>query len=210
MGAQPGPFRVGVDVVGGQFRGVGVAFGLRGGHGVVGGGDPGFGGRDRFVDHRVVLVGGQQLGQGAFGVGEGGLGGGEAFSGGDPGRVGDHGGVGVDVGVVVGEGVDAVVGGQVLEGVLDPPATPQPGQQGGGGGGEITGEDLQHRGVVFEQGELAGRAVAVDLDHLVGQGDRLAGPGGSDPEAAHRGRGDRGQIAAPPGQPVRAGVAAGP
>jgi len=75
-----------------------------------------------------------------------------------------------------------VVGGQVLERVLDPPAAAQPGQQRRRGRGEIAGEDLQHRGVVFEQGELPRRAVAVDLDHVVGQGDRLAGSAGSDPK----------------------------
>jgi len=49
-----------------------------------------------------VLAGPEELGQGAFGVGEFGLGDGELFAGRDPGRVGDLGGVGVDVGVDVG------------------------------------------------------------------------------------------------------------
>ena len=62
--------RGGVDDVRGQFRGVGVEFGLRGGDGVGGGGDAGFRGGDGLVDRGVVLVGAQELGQGAFGGGE--------------------------------------------------------------------------------------------------------------------------------------------
>src|SRR5512142_358103 len=66
-----------------------------------------------------------------------------------------------------------------------------------------------HRLVVLEQGQLAGGAVAGDLDGLVGQGDRLGGPGGVDPEAADGYGGGFGQRPAAPGQPVHAGVAAG-
>jgi len=50
---------------------------------------------DRGVDRGVVLLGSQQLGQGAFGAGQLGFRGGEMLTGGDPGRVGDLGGVGV-------------------------------------------------------------------------------------------------------------------
>ena len=76
---------------------------------------------------------------------------------------------GADVHPVVGQRVDAVVRGGVLEHVLDPPAGPQPAQQGRAGGGGVAGQHLQDGRVVLEQGELAGGAVTLDLDGLVGQ-----------------------------------------
>src|SRR5512135_2362314 len=149
-GAGAGALRVGVEGVRGQFRGVGVELGLRGGEGVGGGGDAGLRGGDGLVDRGVVLVGAQELGQGAFGGGQFVLGGGEGFPRGGAGRVGYRGGVGAEVGAVVAQRVDAVVGGEVLEHVLDPPAAAQPGQQRRRGGGGVAGEDLHDRPVVFE------------------------------------------------------------
>jgi len=82
------------------------------------------------------------LGQRAFGRDEFGLGGGDCFAGRNAGRVLDLRGVGADVHGVVGEGVDPVVRGGVLEHVLDPPAGPQPAQQGRAGGVCVAGQDL--------------------------------------------------------------------
>src|ERR1039457_5501268 len=91
-------------------------------------------------------------------------------------RVAGHLGVGLDGGDVVADGVDAVVGGGVLEEVLLPPPGLQPGQDRRGAGTEVGGEDLQGDVAVLEQGDLAGVAVVLELDGLLGPGD-LAGPG---------------------------------
>ena len=113
-------------------------------------------------------------------------------------------------GVVVAQPVDAVVGLQVLEQVLDPPPAAQPGQQRRRRGTGVAGEDLQHRGAVLGQGDLPGLAVVLDLHGLIGQPEHPGGPAvaAGGPEPARRGRcgGERGTS---PGDPVGAGVADG-
>src|SRR5664280_2593364 len=136
------------------------------------------------------------------------LGGCQGFARGGPGGVGDLAGVGADVHAVVGQRVDAVVGGGVFEHVLDPPPGPQPVQQPYRGGGRVAGQHLQHGLVVFVQGELAGGAVALDLHHLVGeQHDLLRATAGDG--CRRGGGGGGGQWGPPVADPVRARFPAG-
>ena len=114
--------------------------------------------------------------------------------------------VGAEVHAVVAQRVDALVGGEVLEGVLDAPATAQEVHEAGRGGGELGGQDLEHDAVGFHDAELAGRAVAGELDDLIR--DPVVAPGAvveGDPAAPWGGvGGDEG--ASTVGEPVDPGV----
>jgi len=180
----------------------------------VGSGDPVLHGGDRLVLHCHGEGGvGQEAGQGAFGGGEPGLGrrdgGGGLFAGGVV-----HGsGVGLDVGEVVGQGVDPEVLGGVLERVLDPPPGLQRPQQRDRARGDIRGQDLHRHGAVLEPGDLPGGAVPGDGDGFVRVDQRpdaglpglaVWGRGGGDQGQAGRG----GQGCAAVGHPIRAGVPA--
>jgi hypothetical protein len=74
LGAQEGPLRLRVVLVGGDLRGDGFELAFCAAQGRFGGVDRGFGGRDRGVDLGDRAVGAQQLGQGALCLGQGGLG----------------------------------------------------------------------------------------------------------------------------------------
>ena len=165
-GAQQCHLRLRVDLVGGQFRRDRVAGLLRAVQLAAGGGDLALGGgdqpgvldrgRDRRVgeqDRKAALGGGQVL----LRLADGGV----AFL---AGRVVHDLGVLLDVCGVVADGVDAVVGGGVLEVVLLPPPRLQPAQQRGRARIEVRCQDLQDDPAVLEQGDLPGFAVVLELD----------------------------------------------
>src|SRR5271157_899077 len=118
-GAQQGPLRAGAQLVAGDLGGHGLQGRGRGGQVTLAGGDLLVGGGDQ----PRVLVGrgdggvGEHLGQAGLGGGGGLLGLAGLRAGGVAGRAGVVG----QAGGVVGEGVDAVVGGVVFEEVLDDP-----------------------------------------------------------------------------------------
>lgn len=182
VGARGGSDGVGVDVVrgdlgedrfesgagGGQVGSGGVEAGSEGGQVAVGGGE-------------VVASGGRRGGDGLFDLGHGGLGGVNGGLGGGSGGVGDVGGVSGEVHVVVAQPVDAVVVLEVFEAVLYAPAVPQARREGGGRGGAVGGEDLQHHPVVLEDADLADRPDAVEGDGLVDHVEVAADPADVDP-----------------------------
>jgi len=172
----------------------------------LGPGDPVLHGGDRGVLDRHGQGGvGQEAGQGAFGLGQldlsGGHGGGGLLARG----VVHQAGVDLDVGEVVGQGVDPEVLRGVLERVLDPPPRLQRPQQGDGARRGVGGQDLHRDLAVLEPGDLPGGAVPVDGDGLVGVARGRAGGG----ERRGQGQARRGgQGCAAVGHPVRAGVPA--
>ena len=140
----------------------------------------------------VVLGGGAsgtQRPELSFGVGQGGLRQAQRCRCLAAGWVADRAVVGAEIHAVVAQRVDALVGGEVLEGVLDAPATAQEVHEAGRSGGELGGQDLEHAAVGFHDAELAGRAVAEELDRLVR--DPVVAPGAvveDDPAAPWGGR----------------------
>ena len=110
-------------------------------------------------------------------------------------------GVRLDVRGVVADGVDAVVGGGVLEVVLLPPPGLQPAQQRGRARTEVRCQDLQDDPAVLEQGDLPGFAVILELHGLVGPGDR-AGPAVHGDDGQDRQHARDGQRGTPVGHPV--------
>src|SRR6266852_5722120 len=179
----------GVDLIGGEPGGDFIEGGLGPGGPALGCGDFLLGGGDQ---PGVLVSGGDggvaehggQVGAGAVECRLGGAGG---VPGGLAGRVIDHFGAGLDGGGVVADLVDAVVLGCVFEEVLLAPPGFQPGQDVGGAGAGVGGQDLQGDLAVLEQGDLAGVAVVLDLDGFLGPGD-LPGP------AAGGDGGDDGQV----------------
>ena len=127
-GGQDGFLRAGGDLAGGQLGGDGLERRLRGGDGVAGLGDLVLGGRDgRVLRGGGQLRAGEQGGELALGGGQGRLGLAQPGAAGRALGVGDQVAVVFGAGVVVAQPVDAVVGFQVFEQVLDPPPAAQPG-----------------------------------------------------------------------------------